>query len=628
MSEKTKSKKKLDKVTVRFAGDSGDGMQLTGGQFTISTALAGNDLLTLPDYPAEIRAPAGTLFGVSGFQIQFSTDPIHTPGQNPDVLIAMNPAALKVNLPDLRNNGIIIANSDAFQKRNLALATYESNPLDDGTLDAYQVLPVPIQTLTREALADSELTAKEKDQCKNIFALGMTYWMFSRPLNSTIELIKKRFEKNPLFADANVKVLNAGFSYALSTEIFTTSFQVVKAEKAPGKYRNINGNEALSFGLITAAYKAGKELFLGTYPITPASDILHYLAKYKNYNVKTFQAEDEISGIGAAIGASYAGAIGVTSTSGPGIALKTEFISLAVMTEIPVIIMNIQRGGPSTGLPTKTEQADLLQAVYGRNGEAPVPVVAPSGPGDCFNTAFEAVQIALKFSTPVIILSDGYIANGTEPWRIPDPDALPQIKLNLAKDINTFKTYARNPETLARAIAYPGTPGFEHHIGGLEKNSEGHVSYDPENHDEMVRVRAEKIARISNHVKTQDINGPENGDILILSWGSTYGAVYTAFKNLKKIKIKVSWYHLKWINPLPQNLEKYIHNFKQVIIPEINLGQLIKIIRSEYLVDLVKRNLSLDNNRICFEVVKHFIFWVQMMLFGIFKNIIGGVKGR
>ncbi len=588
----TKEVKELERVTIRFAGDSGDGMQLTGGQFTDTTALEGNDLITLPDYPAEIRAPAGTLFGVSGFQIQFSSAKVHTPGDSPDVLVAMNPAALKVSLKQLKDNGIIIVNTDAFQGRNLELAGYESNPLEDDSLKGFQVFPVPITNLTREALTESSLTVKEKDRCKNFFALGIAYWMFSRPMDITLNWINTKFKKNPELIDANTKALNAGYSYALSTEIFTTSYKVSKAQKSPGTYRNITGNEAIALGLITAAKKANLELFLGSYPITPASDILHELSKYRNYDVKTFQAEDEIAGIGSALGAAFAGDLAITTTSGPGVALKTEFIGLAVMLELPLVIVNVQRGGPSTGLPTKTEQADLLQAVYGRNGEAPIPVIAAKSPSDCFAAAFEAAQIALKFTIPVMLLSDGYIANGAEPWLLPNVDEIPEIKMEFATDPETFMPYKRNPETLARMLALPGTPGLEHRIGGLEKEDiTGNVSYDPANHHKMISIRAEKVNRVGNFVDEPEIFGEPEGDLLIVSWGSTYGSIFTAMEEIQKSGHKVSWYHLRWVQPFPKKLGEYIKNFKQILVPEINMGQLIKLIRSEYLVDAQGLNI-------------------------------------
>ncbi len=588
MSEK--EVKTLESVTIRFAGDSGDGMQLTGGQFTNTTALAGNDLNTFPDYPAEIRAPVGTTFGVSGFQIQFGSTAVHTPGDTPDVLVAMNPAALKVNIGILRDNGIVIVNTDSFQERNLKLAGYEENPLENDSLKMYQVFRVPITTLTREALKDSPLKQKDKDRSKNFFALGMTYWMFSRSMDATLEWIKNKFKNKQDLIDANIAALKAGYAYALSTEIFTTAYRVESAQKKPGKYRNVTGNEATALGLVAAAKKANKELFLGSYPITPASDILHELSKYRNYGVKTFQAEDEIAGIGSAIGASYVGDMAVTTTSGPGVALKSEAIGLAIITELPLVIVNVQRGGPSTGLPTKTEQADLLQALYGRNGEAPLPVIAANSPADCFSAAFEATQVAFKYNTPVMLLTDGYIANGAQPWLIPEVDDLPEIKVEYAKDPENYQPYKRDPKTLAREMAIPGMPGFEHHVGGLEKDETGNVSYVPENHEKMVRLRAEKVERVSDFVKDPEIFGEPEGDLLIVSWGSTYGTVYTAMEEIQKKGLKVSWYHMRWINPLPKNLGTYIKNFKKVLVPEINLGQLIKVLRSEYLVDAVGFN--------------------------------------
>ncbi len=584
MSEK--EVQELERVTICFAGDSGDGMQLTGSQFTNTTAGIGNDLNTLPDYPAEIRAPIGTTFGVSGFQIQFSSTDVHTPGDSPDVLIAMNPAALKVNLPNLKHNGIIIINTDSFQSRNLSLAGLESNPLEDGSLEAYQVFPVNVTELTREALKDMDLTVKIKDRCKNFFALGMTYWMFSRPMETTEHWLKEKFKNKDDLIKANTLALKAGFSYALSTEIFTTAYKVPKAAKKAGQYRNITGNQGIAFGLITAAKKAGRELFLGSYPITPASDILHELSKHRNFDVKTFQAEDEIAGVGAALGAVYAGSLGVTTTSGPGIALKSEFMGLAVMTELPLVIINIQRGGPSTGLPTKTEQSDLLQAFYGRNGESPIPIIAAAGPADCFNAAFEAARIALEFTTPVILLSDGYIANGTEPWLIPDVDKISEIHIKQPPTDEKYLPYKRDPERLSRLHALPGTPGLEHRIGGLEKEDiTGNISYDPDNHDKMVRIRAEKIGRVNRFVDDPELVGKDHGDLLILSWGSTYGPILAAVEEVQKQGREVSWCHLRWLNPLPINLSRFIHNFKTVLIPEINLGQLLKIIRAEYLVD-------------------------------------------
>ena len=581
----TKENKIVEKVTIRFAGDSGDGIQLSGRQFTNTTAFAGNDLSTLPDFPAEIRAPAGSLFGVSGFQIQFSSHNIHTPGDQVDVLIAFNPAALKANVSGLKHNGILIVNSDMFQKRNLKLAGYEDNPLDNGNLKAYQVFQVPITTLTREALSDCDLTAKEKDHSKNFFALGIAYWMYSRSLDPTLNWIKNKFQGNDEILKANQLALKAGYNYALSTELFRTAYTVPEASRKPGKYRNISGNEALSLGLISGAYKANKSLFLGAYPITPASDILHILSRYKNYGVKTFQAEDEIAGIGAALGASFAGDIGVTATSGPGFTLKGEFIDLAVMTELPLIVVDIQRAGPSTGMPTKTEQSDLLQALYGRHGEAPVAIVAPESPADCFNAAFEAIQVALKFTVPVVILSDGNIANGSEPWLIPNQDDLPEIQIKYADDSDNYKPYLRDESTQARQLAVPGMKGFEHRIGGLEKDEAGNVSYDSENHEKMVGLRAEKIDRIKPFISEPDLFGLDHGEALILSWGSTYGPIYSAMENLKSQNINASWLHLRWLNPFPEMLNKIIKDFNKILVIENNKGQLLKLIRSEYLVD-------------------------------------------
>jgi len=586
MSSKTKKINKIDHVVVRFAGDSGDGMQLTGNQFTTATAVVGNDLITLPDYPAEIRAPAGTLFGVSGFQIHFSSEPVFTPGDNPDVLVAMNPAALKVNLKELSLNAVIIANQDAFSGRNLELAGFENNPLEDDTLKGYQVFPVPITTLTRRALEGMGLTQKEMDRCKNFFALGMMYWMYTRPLDTTDKWIESKFKKRPELVEANRKAMQAGFNFADTTEIFTVHYEVEHAEIPAGLYRNLSGNEALSLGLIAAADKSGLNLFLGSYPITPASDILHELSKHKNFGVKTFQAEDEIAAINASIGAAFAGSIGVTTTSGPGLALKTEAMGLAVMTELPLVIVNVQRGGPSTGLPTKTEQADLLQAVYGRNGETPIPVIAAQSPSDCFDAAYEATSTALKFMTPVLLLSDGYIANGAEPWKIPDVDKLEPINVEFAKDPDKYSPYARDKGTLARMWAIPGTPGLEHRIGGLEKEDvTGNVSYDSDNHELMMRTRAEKVQKIADVAEDPKIFGEEKGDVLVVSWGSTFGTVRAVVESLQHEGHKVSNYHLRWVNPLPKSLGKYLMNFKYILVPEINLGQLIKIIRSEYLVD-------------------------------------------
>ena len=586
-----KSIKELEHVTIRFAGDSGDGMQLTGNQFTRTTALSMNDLSTFPDFPAEIRAPAGSVYGVSGFQIHFSSEEVHTPGDKADVLVAMNPAALQASLKFIENNAVIILNKDAFTPRNLKLAGYEEDPTENGKLKGYQVYSVDISRLTQEALKEIDLTHKEKERCKNFFALGIVYWLYNRKMDPTIDWIQKKFAAQPLWKEANEEALKAGRNFAEATELFRTSFKVTKAEIEPGIYRKVTGNEALVIGLIAAGEKSGRNIFLGSYPITPASEILQMMALHKNFGVKTFQAEDEMAAIGAAIGASFAGDIGVTATSGPGMALKSEFLGLAVMTELPLIICDIQRAGPSTGMPTKTEQSDLNQALYGRSGEAPLAVIAAKSPSDCFHAVYEAVKIATQFMTPVVVLSDVYLANGAEPWRIPDEGKLPPIEINFAKPDELFTPYLRDENTLARKWAIPGTPNLEHRIGGLEKaNITGEVSYDPDNHDEMVRLRAEKIQRIKDYVEEPEIYGDESGDVLIVSWGSTYGTVLTVVEHLRKEGKKVSFYHLRWINPLPDNLGKYVKNFKKVIVPEVNLGQLVKIIRSEYLIDAVSFN--------------------------------------
>lgn len=586
-----KTTKKLERVTIRFAGDSGDGMQLTGNQFTRATAIALNDLSTLPDYPAEIRAPAGTLYGVSGFQIQFGSENVYTPGDKADVLVAMNPAALKASLRYLRDNGIVIVNTDAFTERNLRMAEFDENPLESGYLRGYQVFPVEMTRLTREALEDIDLSHKEKERCKNFFALGMVYWMYSRPIEPTIEWIKRKFANKPIWADANIRALKAGRNFADSTEIFTTSYTVPSAKIEPGIYRQISGNEALTLGLITAAEKAGLNVFYGSYPITPASDILQYMSLHKNFGVISFQAEDEIAAIGSAIGASFAGHIGVTATSGPGLALKSEFVGFAVMAELPLVIVDVQRAGPSTGMPTKTEQTDLFQSLYGRSGEAPLPVIAASGPADCFYAAYEAVTIAIHFMTPVIVLSDVYLANGSEPWKIPDLEHLPPISVSFAQPDSQFYPYQRDAETLARQWAIPGTPGLEHRIGGLEKeNITGDVSYDPENHELMIQLRAEKVQRVGKFVEEPAIYGDEEGDVLVVSWGSTYGTVLTTVEQLRKEGKRVSFYHLRWINPLPGKLERYLHSFKKILVPEVNSGQLRQMIRATYLVDAIGFN--------------------------------------
>jgi 2-oxoglutarate ferredoxin oxidoreductase subunit alpha len=577
----------LKGAIVRFAGDSGDGMQLTGTQFTHTAASLGNDLSTLPDYPAEIRAPAGTLFGVSGFQIQFSSTHIHSPGDEPDILVAMNPAALKVNLKDLKKGGTIIINTDSFTPKNLELAKYTSNPLEDGSLAGYNVFEVQITKLTTLALKDSGLNMKEVTRCKNFFALGLMYWIFNRTMDTTIAWIKSKFTGNPQIMKANIDALTAGYNYGETAEIFTTRYDVKPAHLPKGTYRNISGNEASALGMIAASVKSGLPLFLGSYPITPASEILHELSKYKNFNARTFQAEDEISGICSAIGASFGGALAFTSTSGPGLSLKLEAIGLAVMTELPLVIVNVQRGGPSTGLPTKTEQADLLQAMYGRNGECPVPVLAAATPADCFNMVFESARIAVKYMTPVILLTDGYLGNGAEPWRIPYENELPEIPVHFENNPDKFKPYLRN-ENLSRPWALPGTPGLQHRIGGLEKEHiSGNVCYVPENHHFMIEMRDKKVKKIVDDIPDVQVDGPEEGDILLVGWGSTYGAITSAFENLTAKGIKISRIHLKYLNPFPKNLGTILRKFKRRLIPEINLGQLATIIRSTYLLDTI-----------------------------------------
>ncbi|MEN9512350.1 MAG: 2-oxoacid:acceptor oxidoreductase subunit alpha [Sediminibacterium sp.] len=583
----------LQDVVIKFAGDSGDGMQLTGQQFTNNTALLGIDLATFPDFPAEIRAPIGTLPGVSGFQLHFSSDRVYTPGDICDVLVAMNAAALKVNLKGLKKGGKIIANIDGFDAKNLRLAAYPEgiNPLEDGSLDGYELTKVDITKLTREALsAYTELGNKERDRAKNMFVLGLIYWLYNRDLDTTIEFLKEKFGKKEYILKSNIDVLKAGYHYGETAELFNARYKVDRAKMEPGLYRSIMGNQALSMGLVAASQKAKLPLFLGSYPITPASDILHELSKYKHFGIRTFQAEDEIAGIGAAIGASYGGSIGLTTTSGPGMALKTEAIGLATMLEIPLLIVNIQRGGPSTGLPTKTEQSDLLQAYYGRNGEAPIPVLAASTPSDCFHMAYEAVRIALQHMTPVILLSDGYIANGAEPWKFPNASEIPDIEVKFKTSLDEgeakFLPYKRD-EKLARPWAIPGTKGFEHRIGGLEKQHEtGNVSYDSENHQFMVKTRAAKVEKIADYIPLQTIDsGAEKGKVLVLGWGSTYGTIKSAALQLQSQGKEVSHAHIKYMRPFPKNLGDILKNFETILIPEINNGQLIKIIRDQYFVD-------------------------------------------
>lgn len=583
----------LQDVVIKFAGDSGDGMQLTGQQFTNNTALLGIDLATFPDFPAEIRAPIGTLPGVSGFQVHFSSDPVFTPGDICDVLVAMNAAALKVNLKNIKKGGKIIANIDGFDTKNLRLANYPDgiNPLEDGSLDGYELTKVDVTKLTRESLKDfTELGVKERDRAKNMFVLGLIYWLYNRDLDTTISFLKEKFGKKETILNSNIAVLKAGYYYGETAELFTTRYKVERASMEPGTYRSIMGNQSLSMGLVAAAQKANLPLFLGSYPITPATDILHELSKYKSFGVKTFQAEDEIAAIGSAIGASYGGNIGLTTTSGPGMALKTEAIGLATMLELPLVIVNIQRGGPSTGLPTKTEQSDLMQAYYGRNGEAPIPIISASTPSDCFHIAYEAVRIALQHMTPVILLSDGYIANGAEPWKFPKAADIPAIEVKfktaLAEGETKYKPYARD-EKLARPWAIPGTPGLEHRIGGIEKQHEtGNVSYDSENHEFMVKLRAEKIEKIADYIPLQKIDsGAEKGKVLVLGWGSTYGAIKSACLQLQSQGKSVSHAHITYMRPFPKNLGSILKNFETVLIPEINNGQLIKIIRDQFLVD-------------------------------------------
>ncbi|MEO7923379.1 MAG: 2-oxoacid:acceptor oxidoreductase subunit alpha [Chitinophagaceae bacterium] len=582
----------LQDVVIKFAGDSGDGMQLTGTQFTNNTALLGIDLSTFPDFPAEIRAPQGTLPGVSGFQLRFSSDRVYTPGDACDVLVAMNAAALKTNLTALKKGGKIIVNTDGFDGKNLRLANYPDgeNPLENGSLDNYEVIRIDVTKMTREALKDFTMGMKEKDRAKNMFVLGFIYFMYNRNMDNTLSFLREKFGKKPDILESNIKVLQAGYNYGDTTETFTTTYSVEKAKMPPGSYRSVMGNQAVTFGLIAASQKSGLPLFLGSYPITPASDILHELSKYKNFGVRTFQAEDEIAAITSAIGAAYGGALGVTATSGPGMALKAEAMGLAVMLEIPLLICDIQRGGPSTGLPTKTEQSDLLQAYYGRNGECPMPIVSASTPADCFEAVYEAVRIAVQHMTPVIFLSDGYIANGAEPWKFPTADQLPAIpvkfKTELGHGEEKLQPYLRD-EKLARPWAIPGTPGLEHRIGGLEKqNVTGNVNYEPENHQLMVKIRQEKVDKIAEYIPEQKLDsGPDKGKILVLGWGSTYGAIKSAVTEIQAKGHAVSHAHLRYVRPFPKNLGDIIKNFDTVLIPEINNGQLIRIIRDVYFVD-------------------------------------------
>jgi len=579
----------LDRVTIRFAGDSGDGMQLTGTQFTRTAAVFGNDISTLPDFPAEIRAPAGSLPGVSGFQISFSSTDIHTPGDAPDVLVAMNPAALKTNVGDLPAGGALIVNSDAFTQQNLNKAAYESNPLTDGSLKQYTVFEIPISTLNARALEGLDMTSKQVDLTKNFFALGLMFWLYERDMTPTLTWIDQKFSARPVIAEANKRALKAGYAFGETTEMFHTTYRVPRAHLAPGVYRNITGNEATALGFLAAAKLARRDLFYGSYPITPASDILHQLSGYKNYGVRTFQAEDEIAAIGAALGAAYGGALGLTASSGPGIALKAEAMGLAVMTELPLVVIDVQRAGPSTGMPTKNEQADLLQVMFGRNSDSPMPVVAPATPAECFSFAIEAARIALKYMTPVAYLSDAFLATGAEPWQIPALDRLPDISVPNATPADApFRPYLRDPETLSRPWALPGTPGLEHRIGGLEKaDVTGNVSYDPENHHRMQTLRADKVAGIARDIPPLEVFGSPSGDLLILGWGSTYGALRSATERLLAEGHEVAHAHLRYLNPFPLNTGDVVRAYRRVLIPEVNLGQLLLLIRARYLVDAV-----------------------------------------
>ena len=591
----TKTVEQVDAVTIRFVGDSGDGMQLTGSRFTHTTAWVGNDLATLPDFPAEIRAPAGSLPGVSGFQLHFADHDILTPGDAPDVLVAMNPAALKSNLGDLVPGGTLIVNSDGFTKSNLKKARYEQDPREDGSLDSYQVFEVPITTLTIGALEDHEhLSKKDKERAKNMFALGLMSWMYTRPLEPTTDWLQTKFKSQPEIAEANVAALKAGFNFGETTELFSHSYEVKPADLPPGTYRQITGNLALSYGLIAASQRSGLPLFLGGYPITPASDVLHELAGHKNYGVRTFQAEDEIAGVGAALGASFAGQLAATVTSGPGIALKAETIGLAVSVELPLIVLNIQRGGPSTGLPTKTEQADLLQALFGRNGEAPLPVLAAATPGDCFDAVLEAARLALKYMTPVILLSDGYLANGAEPWRIPAVDDLPDLAALVRfatspNDNGEFLPFLRDPDTLARPWAVPGTPGLEHRVGGLEKaDRTGNISYDPDNHHRMTELRQDKIDRIAQDLPPLEVDpeSDEDAEVLVIGWGSTSGPIRAAVRRVQAGGHKVARAHLRHLHPFPANTGEVLARYRRVLVPEMNMGQLRMLLRARYLVDV------------------------------------------
>jgi 2-oxoglutarate ferredoxin oxidoreductase subunit alpha len=575
----------VESVVIRFAGDSGDGMQLTGTQFTETSALAGNDLATFPDYPAEIRAPAGSLAGVSGFQVHISSHEVFTPGDEPDVLVAMNPAALKANLRDLKKGGVVIVDTDQFTEKNLARVGYTQNPIEDGSLSSYKVHKVDITGMTLKSIEDLGLNQRAAVRCKNFFALGLVYWMYNRSLDHTLSWIDAKFSGKPEIAEANRRALKAGYHYGETVEVFAHTYEVHQAQIEPGVYKNISGNEALALGLVAAAELSGLDLFLGSYPITPASDVLHALSRMKHMGVRTFQAEDEIAAAAAAVGAAYAGQLAVTTTSGPGMLLKAESINLALMLELPLVIVDIQRGGPSTGLPTKTEQSDLLMAMYGRNGESPIPIIAARAPGDCFYAAIEAARIAIESMTPVILLSDGYIANGAEPWKIPDMEKLPRIPVTFHTDPATFKPYARN-ELLARPWAIPGTPGLEHRVGGLEKeNITGNVSYSPDNHDYMCRLRADKVQKIAERYAPTEVFGDEQGDLVVVGWGGTFGAIRAGVVAARKRGLKVGQVHLRNLNPLPNDLNTILRRYRRVLVPELNLGQLSQLLRARYLID-------------------------------------------
>jgi 2-oxoglutarate ferredoxin oxidoreductase subunit alpha len=582
----------VESIAIRFAGDSGDGSQLIGGEFANTSAIIGNDISTMPDFPAEIRAPAGTLPGVSGFQVRISSEDIYTPGDEPQVLVAMNPAALKANVGDLPDGGLIIANIDNFNRNNLRKAGYENDPLEDDSMKAYRVCKVPITSLHKEALADIEgLSNRQVDMMKNFFALGLTYWVFDRPLEPTMRMLEKKFASKPDVVEANVRTMKAGYNYGETTEEFQYQYKVSKAPVQPGTYRSITGAQATAMGFVTAATKANRMLFYGSYPITPASGILEELAGFKNFNVRTVQAEDEIAAIGSAIGAAFGGALAATGTSGPGVALKSEAIGLAVVLELPLVIANIQRGGPSTGLPTKTEQSDLLQCYFGRNGECPVPMVAAATPADCFTMGIEACRIALESMTPVFFLSDGYLNTSSEPWKIPDPDDIPPINVEYRTDPEGFQPYLRDPQTLARPWAIPGTPGLEHRIGGLGKQDiTGNVSYDPDDHQHMVNTRAEKVAAIADRIPLQDVEGPSRGELLVLGWGGTYGALRSAVRKAQSDGLSVAHAHIRYLNPFPKNLGNILTRYRKVLVPELNMGQLSLLLNAKFPLRVVPFN--------------------------------------